>query len=70
MVVAYGLWYSTSLISYEWRWNRVPQYFAYQAEEAQRAREHGYPQGGPEAPEQWAGRPMAGHADHVTFGEV
>mgnify|MGYP000252191430 CR=1 FL=1 len=37
LVVAYGLWYSTSLISYEWRWNRVPQYFAYQAEEAQRA---------------------------------
>jgi polar amino acid transport system permease protein len=24
-------------MSYEWRWNRVPQYFAYQAEETQRA---------------------------------
>ena len=23
-----AIWYSTSLISYEWRWNRVPQYFA------------------------------------------
>ncbi|OEC40944.1 ABC transporter permease [Pseudomonas sp. 1D4] len=40
LVVAYGLWYSTSLISYEWRWNRVPQYFAYQAEEAQRAADY------------------------------
>ncbi|MGA4635537.1 amino acid ABC transporter permease [Pseudomonas solani] len=40
VVVAYGLWYSTSLISYEWRWNRVPQYFAYHAEEAQRAAEY------------------------------
>ncbi|AYC33047.1 amino acid ABC transporter permease [Pseudomonas cavernae] len=40
IVVAYGLWYSTSLISYEWRWNRVPQYFAYQAEEAQRAADY------------------------------
>ncbi|MCO6059717.1 amino acid ABC transporter permease [Pseudomonas sp. MOB-449] len=41
VVVAYGLWYSTSLISYEWRWNRVPQYFAYQAEESQRAADYG-----------------------------
>jgi polar amino acid transport system permease protein len=41
VVVAYGLWYSTSLISYEWRWNRVPQYFAYQAEEGQRAADYG-----------------------------
>nr|WP_251701927.1 amino acid ABC transporter permease [Pseudomonas boanensis] len=39
--MAYSLWYSTSLISYEWRWNRVPQYFAYQAEVAQRAAEYG-----------------------------
>lgn len=37
LVIGVGIWYSTSLISYEWRWNRVPQYFAYQAEEAQRA---------------------------------
>ncbi|WP_070884536.1 amino acid ABC transporter permease [Pseudomonas sp. D1-3] len=36
-----AIWYSTSLISYEWRWNRVPQYFAYHAEEAQRAADHG-----------------------------
>jgi polar amino acid transport system permease protein len=39
--LAVGIWYSTSLISYEWRWNRVPQYFAYQAEDAQRAAESG-----------------------------
>ena len=39
IVTAYGLWYSTSLIAYEWRWNRVPQYFAYQAETPQRANE-------------------------------
>lgn len=36
-----AIWYSTSLISYEWRWNRVPQYFAYHAEEAQRAVDYG-----------------------------
>ncbi|NWL80806.1 ABC transporter permease [Pseudomonas taiwanensis] len=41
VVVGWGLWYSTSLISYEWRWNRVPQYFAYQAEESQRAADYG-----------------------------
>jgi polar amino acid transport system permease protein len=35
--LAGALYYATSLMSYEWRWNRVPQYFAYQAEEAQRA---------------------------------
>ncbi|WP_103103137.1 amino acid ABC transporter permease [Pseudomonas sp. LFM046] len=40
-MLAYTLWYSTSLISYEWRWNRVPQYFAYQAEEGQRAADYG-----------------------------
>lgn len=37
LLIGVGLWYSTSLISYEWRWNRVPQYFAFQAEDAQRA---------------------------------
>ena len=37
--LAGALYYATSLMSYEWRWNRVPQYFAYQAEEAQRAAE-------------------------------
>ena len=41
VVMGWGLWYSTSLISYEWRWNRVPQYFAYQAEESQRAADYG-----------------------------
>ncbi|WP_207886265.1 amino acid ABC transporter permease [Pseudomonas sp. 30_B] len=41
IALAYGLWYSTSLISYEWRWNRVPQYFAYHAEDTQRAAEAG-----------------------------
>ncbi|WP_103103085.1 amino acid ABC transporter permease [Pseudomonas sp. LFM046] len=41
VVMGYALWYSTSLISYEWRWNRVPQYFAYQAEEGQRAADYG-----------------------------
>ncbi|MBC9249041.1 ABC transporter permease [Pseudomonas alcaligenes] len=40
VVIAGCLWYSTSLISYEWRWNRVPQYFAYHAEEAQRAADY------------------------------
>ena len=37
--LAGALYYATSLMSYEWRWNRVPQYFVYQAEEAQRATE-------------------------------
>jgi len=35
--LAGALYYATSLMSYEWRWNRVPQYFAYQAETSQRA---------------------------------
>jgi polar amino acid transport system permease protein len=39
--LALSLYYATSVISYEWRWNRVPQYFAYQAEVAQRAAENG-----------------------------
>ena len=41
VLIGWSLWYSTSLIDYEWRWNRVPQYFAYQAEEAQRAADYG-----------------------------
>ena len=41
LVLAWALWFSTPLISYEWRWNRVPQYFAYQAEEPLRANEIG-----------------------------
>ncbi|MCP3750147.1 amino acid ABC transporter permease [Pseudomonas sp. SBB6] len=39
--LAISLYYATSVISYEWRWNRVPQYFAYQAEVAQRVSENG-----------------------------
>nr|WP_249684306.1 amino acid ABC transporter permease [Pseudomonas sp. RC2C2] len=39
--LAVSLYYATSMISYEWRWNRVPQYFAYQAEVAQRVSENG-----------------------------
>ncbi len=39
--LALSLYYATSMISYEWSWNRVPQYFAYQAEVAQRASENG-----------------------------
>ena len=45
LVLAWALWFSTSLISYEWRWNRVPQYFAYKAEETQRAADYGTVQG-------------------------
>lgn len=39
--LAISLYFATSMISYEWRWNRVPQYFAYQAEDAQRAAGYG-----------------------------
>ena len=39
--LALSLYLATSMISYEWRWSRVPQYFAYQAEDAQRAASHG-----------------------------
>jgi polar amino acid transport system permease protein len=39
--LALSLYYATSMISYEWSWNRVPQYFAYEAEVAQRAPENG-----------------------------
>ncbi|WP_312936630.1 amino acid ABC transporter permease [Pseudomonas sp.] len=35
--LAISLYLATSMMAYEWRWNRVPQYFAYQAEETQRA---------------------------------
>ena len=38
--LAGALRYASSLMSYVWRWNRVPQYFAYHAEEAQRAAEY------------------------------
>ena len=39
--LAVSLYFATSMISYEWRWNRIPQYFAYQAEEAHRAAGYG-----------------------------
>lgn len=34
--VAAGTWGAVQKIDYQWRWNRVPQYFAYVAEEAQK----------------------------------
>jgi polar amino acid transport system permease protein len=30
--LAAGLWVATKQVNYEWRWERVPQYFAYRAE--------------------------------------
>ncbi|MDO9320241.1 MAG: amino acid ABC transporter permease [Pseudomonas sp.] len=39
--LAGSLWFAASLISYEWHWNRLPQYFAYQAEVQQRADDYG-----------------------------
>ncbi|KXU39422.1 ABC transporter permease [Ventosimonas gracilis] len=41
LMLGWGLWFSTSLIAYEWRWHRIPQYFIYQAEITQRAAEDG-----------------------------
>jgi len=35
--IAIGLWVATKRVNYEWRWERVPQYFFYQHEEAQTA---------------------------------
>ncbi|MBK8184145.1 MAG: ABC transporter permease subunit [Candidatus Competibacteraceae bacterium] len=35
--LAAGLWVATKRVNYEWRWERVPQYFFYQAEDAQSA---------------------------------
>jgi polar amino acid transport system permease protein len=35
--LAIGLWIATKQVNYEWRWERVPQYFAYQDEELQTA---------------------------------
>lgn len=34
--VAAGTWGAVAKIDYQWRWNRVPQYFVYIAEEAQK----------------------------------
>ncbi|MBD8603167.1 amino acid ABC transporter permease [Pseudomonas sp. CFBP 8771] len=39
--LAFSLYAATSRISYEWHWNRVPQYFVYQAELPQRAEGYG-----------------------------
>jgi polar amino acid transport system permease protein len=41
LALAASLYLATSRIAYEWHWNRVPQYFAYQAEDAQRADGYG-----------------------------
>jgi len=32
LTVAGGIWWATKRVDYTWRWNRVPQYFAYRAE--------------------------------------
>lgn len=32
-----GLWYATKRIDYTWRWNRIPQYFAYNSEDVKTA---------------------------------
>jgi len=37
LLMGLGFWYTTSQMSYEWRWSRVPQYFAYHAEDPLRA---------------------------------
>jgi polar amino acid transport system permease protein len=37
LVLAAGLWVATKRVNYEWRWERVPQYFFYQGEDAQSA---------------------------------
>ena len=35
--IAAGLWYATERIDYTWRWNRIPQYFAYHSEDIKTA---------------------------------
>jgi len=35
--LAAGLWIATKRINYEWRWERIPQYFAYQEQDSQTA---------------------------------
>ena len=37
LCLAAGLWVATKRINYEWRWERVPQYFAFEEAEAQSA---------------------------------
>jgi polar amino acid transport system permease protein len=39
--LACSLYFATSRIAYEWHWNRVPQYFVFQAQEPQRAEGYG-----------------------------
>ncbi|HAS50552.1 MAG TPA: ABC transporter permease [Gammaproteobacteria bacterium] len=37
VALAAGLWIATKRINYEWRWERIPQYFAYQEQDLQTA---------------------------------
>lgn len=37
LAMAVGLWIATKRVNYEWRWERVPQYFFYQDQQAQSA---------------------------------
>lgn len=37
LLIVAGLWYATKRIDYTWRWNRVPQYFAYHSEDVKKA---------------------------------
>lgn len=37
LALAVGLWVATKRVNYEWRWERVPQYFFYQDEQTQAA---------------------------------
>jgi polar amino acid transport system permease protein len=41
IVLAGSLWFASSLIAYEWQWQRIPQYFVYHAEDSQRADDYG-----------------------------
>ena len=39
LLLAGGMWGATKRVDYTWRWNRVPQYFAYHAQEPRKAPE-------------------------------
>ena len=41
LLIVAGLWYATKRIDYTWRWNRVPQYFAYNSEDVKKAEADG-----------------------------
>jgi polar amino acid transport system permease protein len=41
LLLSGSLWFAATLISYEWHWNRLPQYFVYQAQVQQRADDYG-----------------------------